>query len=76
MGGEFIRDVRPGEIVIIDKDGLRSVDFAEKTKCETCAFEFIYFARPDSIIDGINVYASRVRQGSFYMSNVPQRQIW
>lgn len=71
VGGEFIRDVRPGEIVIIDKDGLRSVDFAEKTKCETCAFEFIYFARPDSIIDGINVYASRVRAGKLLYEQCP-----
>lgn len=63
LGGEFIRDVKPGEIVIIDNDGLKSINFAEKTKCETCSFEYIYFARPDSTIDGINVYSSRVRAG-------------
>lgn len=62
-GGEFIRDVEPGEIVIIDENGINSIKFAEKTKCETCSFEYIYFARPDSTIDGIDVYESRVRAG-------------
>lgn len=71
LGGEFIRDVLPGEIVIIDKDGLKSIHFAEKTKCETCAFEFIYFARPDSTIDGINVYTSRVRAGQILYKECP-----
>jgi amidophosphoribosyltransferase len=63
VGAELIRDVNPGEIVIIDKEGLRSINFAEKTKCETCAFEYIYFARPDSVIDGISVYNSRELAG-------------
>jgi amidophosphoribosyltransferase len=63
VGAELVRDVRPGEIVIIDKDGLKSISFAERIKPETCAFEYIYFARPDSIIDGINVYTSRVAAG-------------
>jgi amidophosphoribosyltransferase len=63
LGAEFVRDVEPGEIVIIDKDGLKSLNYSEKTKCETCAFEYIYFARPDSIIDGINVYESRILAG-------------
>jgi amidophosphoribosyltransferase len=63
LGAEFVRDVEPGEIVIIDKEGLRSINYTEKTKCETCAFEYIYFARPDSIIDGIDVYESRIAAG-------------
>lgn len=63
VGGEFIRDVAPGELVIIDKDGLRSINFVEKSACETCSFEYIYFARPDSIIDGISVYNARVLCG-------------
>lgn len=62
-GAEFVRDVRPGEIVIIDENGLKSINFAEKIKSETCSFEYIYFARPDSVIDGINVYEARVRAG-------------
>ncbi|QCX33102.1 amidophosphoribosyltransferase [Caloramator sp. E03] len=71
VGGEFIRDVRPGEVVIIDSNGLKSFNFVEKTKCETCAFEFIYFARPDSTIDGINVYTSRVRAGEILYNQCP-----
>jgi len=71
VGAEFVRDVRPGEIVIIDKDGLTSIDFAERTKCETCAFEYIYFARPDSVIDGINVYQSRVKTGETLYKECP-----
>lgn len=63
IGADFIRDVEPGEIVVIDDNGIKSLKLAEKTKCETCAFEYIYFARPDSCIDGINVYNSRVRAG-------------
>jgi amidophosphoribosyltransferase len=71
LGAEFIRDVRPGEIVIIDDSGLESIDFAEKTKCETCSFEYIYFARPDSVIDGINVYESRVNAGERLFAESP-----
>lgn len=63
VGAEFVRDVNPGEIVIIDKEGIKSMNFAEKTKCETCVFEYIYFARPDSVIDGISVYNSRELAG-------------
>ena len=71
VGAEFVRDVNPGEIVIVDKDGLRSINFAEKTKCETCSFEYIYFARPDSTIDGINVYNARVRAGKMLYKEHP-----
>lgn len=71
VGAELVRDVRPGEIVIIDKDGLKSISFAERIKPETCAFEYIYFARPDSIIDGINVYSSRVAAGKQLFKESP-----
>lgn len=63
VGAELVRDVRPGEIVIIDKEGLKSIDFNERAKHEICSFEYIYFARPDSIIDGINVYEARFKAG-------------
>jgi amidophosphoribosyltransferase len=71
VGADFVRDVEPGEIVIIDEEGIRSVNFAERTKCETCSFEYIYFARPDSTIDGINVYESRVRTGKKLFEESP-----
>ncbi|AAK79360.1 amidophosphoribosyltransferase [Clostridium acetobutylicum] len=71
VGAEFVRDVNPGEIVIVDKDGLRSINFAEKTKCETCAFEYIYFARPDSVIDGIDVNKSRELAGEQLFKDSP-----
>lgn len=71
VGAEFIRDVAPGEIVIIDREGIRSINFAEKTTAETCAFEYIYFARPDSTIDGINVYLSRVAAGEMLYKECP-----
>ncbi len=63
VGADFVRDVNPGEIIIVDENGIKSINFAEKTKCETCSFEYIYFARPDSVMDGINIYESRVRAG-------------
>lgn len=63
VGGRFVRDVEPGEIVIIDDHGVLSFAFGEKTRKATCAFEYIYFARPDTAIDGIDVYASRIRAG-------------
>lgn len=64
MNGTFVRDIRPGEIVIINKDGVLSFDFGEKTSKRTCIFEYVYFARPDSIIDGIPVQEARYRMGA------------
>lgn len=63
VGGTFIRDIMPAEIVIIDESGLKSKILYEKTNHMTCAFEYIYFARPDSNIDGISVYKARVEAG-------------
>ncbi len=63
VGGVFIRDILPAEILIIDENGLKSKILYEKTNLMTCAFEYIYFARPDSVIDGMSVYKSRVEAG-------------
>lgn len=71
VGGEFLRDVDPGEIVIIDKSGIKSITFAERTRKTTCSFEYIYFARPDSVIDGINVYEARFRAGEILYKDAP-----
>ena len=65
VGARFVRDVEPGEIVIVDKNGMRSdrshVGIVPKS---TCIFEYIYFARPDSVIDGSSVHNARVRAGA------------
>ncbi len=63
LGGEFIRDVKPGEMVVIDDDGLHS--YTENCGGETnlCLFEFVYFARPDSVLDGMCVNIARQRAG-------------
>jgi len=63
VGGQFVRDVEPGEIVMIDSHGVLSFNFGEKTRRSVCAFEYIYFARPDSAIDRVDVYLSRIRAG-------------
>ena len=66
IGAHFLRDVEPGEIVIADQSGLRSIkDHCGKTKSSLCVFEFIYFARPDSVIDGAGVHEARLRAGAF-----------
>ncbi len=63
VGAEFVRDVEAGEIVAIDKNGVESLHYAESSHKAPCAFEHIYFARPDSIIDGINTYNARSEAG-------------
>lgn len=66
VGASFVRDVQPGEIVIVDKNGLRSDDsHVGKCKKSLCVFEYIYFARPDSVVDGSSVHMARQRAGSF-----------
>ena len=63
IGAELVRDIEPGEIVIIDEEGIHSYRYSENTQCQTCAFEYIYFARPDSRIDGLEVHTTRVKAG-------------
>ncbi len=63
VGATFVREVEPGELVIIDKDGLRSQFFAKGEKRAGCIFEYIYFARPDSVIDGQSVHEARFEMG-------------
>lgn len=63
MHAEFIRDVEPGEVVLIDANGITSfTDYCGK-KPSLCIFEYIYFARPDSVIDKVNVYNTRIQAG-------------
>jgi amidophosphoribosyltransferase len=64
IGAKLVRDVEPGEVVIINRDGLRSEKpFADHARRAFCIFEYVYFARPDSVITGQSVYAARVRMG-------------
>ncbi|MFV2041090.1 MAG: amidophosphoribosyltransferase, partial [Candidatus Hydrothermarchaeales archaeon] len=63
IGAKLIRDVEPGEIILIDKDGLRSYRGPRRTKTAHCMFEYVYFSRPDSILDGRLVYSARERIG-------------
>jgi amidophosphoribosyltransferase len=71
IGASFIRDVKPGEIVIIEESGIRSIQCGTVEKQATCAFEYIYFARPDSIIDGISVYQAREAAGKILAKEQP-----
>lgn len=73
IGAEFVRDVQPGEIVSITKDGIRSnCDMCLPTgQSARCIFEYIYFARPDSEIDGVSVYQSRINAGRYLAQDSP-----
>ena len=66
IGAKFVRDVEPGEIVVVDKNGLRSItSHCNQCKSSLCVFEFIYFARPDSVMDCASVHEARLRAGAF-----------
>lgn len=71
IGATFVRDVAPGEMIIVDRDGLRSRVLAEPKRSALCTFEYIYFARPDSDIDGYNVHAIRKRLGRLLAQTAP-----
>ncbi len=71
VGAEFVRDVRPGEIVVIGTDGVSSIDTHCKGKGNICVFEYIYFARPDSVIEGSSVQKARMRAGAFLAQEHP-----
>ena len=63
VNGSFVRDINPGEIVIISDDGVLSFEFGERTSKRTCVFEYVYFSRPDSVLDGISVTEARMNMG-------------
>jgi amidophosphoribosyltransferase len=71
IGAQYIRDIQPGEIVFIKKDGLKSLKPFEKTRHAFCIFEYIYFARPDSNIFEHNVYMTRKRLGAQLATEFP-----
>ncbi|HBX91134.1 amidophosphoribosyltransferase [Alistipes sp.] len=71
IGAEYVRDVEPGEIVTIDDKGIRSRDYSQYKRREMCSMEYIYFARPDSDIEGCNVHAYRKESGRLLWQESP-----
>ncbi len=71
LGGKFIRDVKPGEAAVIKNGELEFVRIEESKRKAACIFEYIYFARPDSIIDGVSVYEARSEMGKILAKESP-----
>ena len=71
LGGEYIRDLEPGEIVIVKDNKMESHMYEHKAPMSTCIFEHIYFARPDATIDGLNAYSFRVKTGEILAKESP-----
>ncbi len=71
LGFELIRDVKPGEVIYIDQDGNLHEKVCDASRPHTpCIFEHVYFARPDSVIDGSSVYKARLRMGSYLAEKI------
>ena len=73
IGAKYIRDVAPGEVVIIDDNGLRSEFFTSDRDLNICGMEYIYIARPDSNIEGVNVHTSRKNAGRILAKESPTK---
>lgn len=72
VGAEFIRDVEPGEILVFSENGIKSyTEHCGKQNRKTCIFEHIYFARSDSVVDGISVHEARMRAGKLLAETYP-----
>ena len=72
VGAEFIRDIEPGEIIVFSKDGIEERrEHCGKAPKKTCVFEYIYFARPDSVLDGIPVHRARKKAGEILSECCP-----
>lgn len=71
LGFRMVRDVQPGEALFIDLDGnFHSRQCSERASLNPCIFEYVYFARPDSLIDGVSVYGARLRMGEYLADTV------
>ncbi len=73
VGASYVRDVKPGEIVMLDRDGISSDESLCTVKPAKCIFEYIYFARPDSYVDGVSVYNSRIMAGKILAQMHPAK---
>ncbi len=71
LGAEIVRDIEAGEMVIIDDEGVKSIKYSDDIKLAHSSFEYVYFARPDSVIDGISVYETRKKAGEILAKNYP-----
>ncbi len=71
VGAEIVRDVKPGEAVIVKDGGIEFIKIEEFDRSSLCVFEYIYFARPDSVIDGVSVYDVRQRIGRILARESP-----
>lgn len=71
IGGEFVRDVEPGEMIVINKFGLRSLRPFDEAQRNLCIFEYVYFARPDAHMAGVSVYEARKRLGAQLAKEAP-----
>ena len=71
VGATFIRDVLPGEVITVNHEGLNSVAYAQQTTHAMCSMEYIYFSRPDSDIEGINVHRARRNTGHILAAESP-----
>ncbi len=71
IGAEFIRDVEAGEMLIIDENGVESIKYSDNKRIAHSAFEYVYFSRPDSVIDGKSVYKTRLKAGRILAENHP-----
>ena len=73
IGGELIRDVEPGEIIVIDDSGIESIKGDAEAPKKACIFEYLYLARPDSIIDNIGIYKAREKAGRILAMEQPAK---
>jgi len=73
VGADFLRDVNPGEVIVINKNGIKSEDYSKFKHNYLCAMEYIYFSRPDSDLEGCNVHAFRKESGRLLFKEAPMQ---
>lgn len=75
VGGTVVRDIKPGEVLVVDSSGTHSYFLEREKHTAACIFEYVYFARPDSIIDGCSVYEARKKRARSWQSIIRSRRI-